>query len=719
MNITTIAGRVLVAALATAAGNAVADDDEVHRLITPESTVSVGAGSWSGDRPQFGIYDGMAEGKAYGLLDFDVRRRDDATGTWKIFTGRNIGTDAREVSGEYLVQGSSGFSVRYNEIPRDNPLTFITGMRGIGSTTLIVSGTGANALAPDDVRLGTERKQVDLGFYKNFLPGLDLNVNFRDERKKGTRLWGRGGQPEFAVEPIDATTRQLEVTLGHVAERWQLSGGYYGSWYDNHNTLVDSYYNGADTTVLANHIYLSLPLSNQAHQLFLNGGYNFTGVTRATFKFEYGRATQDEQLPTAGIAGLAYAGAPESVDGELVTTTAQLGLSSRPAPDLSLVAGLRYHHLDEKTPQARFVYITPSGTNVCGDTASTTCVDNTPLSFKTITGKIEATYRLPDDFSVIGGVERREQDRTVPVGTGSVTSAGVDTQRYVPFRAELDETTWRLQLRRALAESVNGSLAYLDSRRRGSELTRTNETESDEINPIHVADRDRQKWRLTFDWTPSDRLALQVNIEDARDDYLLDDVRPYGMKDGTARIYSLDATYTVTRNWQVTAWLSHDQTRATEVGQRAANGGAAPAEKDAELRDTGDAVGLGVRGRPTGSVRVGADWQWLRTVEKYDQSVALLGAGTLYPVSGTVTAQALPDIKNYVSRTKLFAEYALDANSEVRLDLIHERWKTDDWSWQFADGTAFTYGATNDGTVVSTRPRQTSTYGGVRYLLRF
>ena len=61
----------------------------------------------------------------------------------------------------------------------------------------------------------------------------------------------------------------------------------------------------------------------------------------------------------------------------------------------------------------------------------------------------------------------------------------------------------------------------------------------------------------------------------------------------------------------------------------------------------------------------------------------------------------------------------LNKNAELRFDLIHERWKTDDWTWQFSDGTPFIYGSTDDGTMVITDPDQTATFVGASYRYNF
>lgn len=689
----------LLAAYGPARADAVAAAVAVAEFSKPESAVAVGIGNWSANRPQQGIHDGMRNDGAYGQLDANIVKRDDATGTWTTFTARNLGTDTRELGAGYERQGDFGARLRYNELTRDNPYTFNTGTQGIGSTNLATSAV-ANPTR-SEVTLGTRRKQFDLDLVKHFSAELALNVSFKHENKDGTRQWGRGGAAEFSVEPIDATTRQIDATLSHTGKLLQLSGGYSGSWYKNANSLVTT-----ALTTGANTYYLTLPLDNQAHQLFLNGGYNFTPTTRGTMKVQYTRATQNEHLATADIAGLALAAAPTSLNGRIDTTLVQLGLSARPLRELAVVADLRYRNEKDKTPIA--TYVTTG--------AGPTIVHNTPYDYKTLAGKLEGTYRLPANFSLVAGVDLSKQNRTLPVGN---VVAGTDRERFVPFRTGLDETTYRVQLRRSLSDTVNGALAYLRGKRKGSALSGTEAAQSDMISPIHIADRTRDKWRLSADWTPLAALSLQFNYEDAKDEYRNDAARPYGLRDGKSNMYSVDASYTVDRNWQVTASYSHDDTRANQYNARWQNNtGVLEAQTLTHLRDMGDTLGLGLRGKPTGKMRVGADLQWTQTGADYPSDIAVTGAGgttTPYPAGSS----ALPNIKNQITTLKLFGIYALDKRSDLRIDLIHERWKTNDWSWLIADGSAFTYGTTTDGTQVLANPKQTSNFIGARYIYKF
>ena len=685
----------LAAALAGGYGLALAQEDpEIAALMKPESEVSAGLGYWSKDRPRLGTYDGMNQKGPYWLLDAFINSRDDARGTWFTLEARNLGLDTRELRADWLRQGNVGVFLEYSRTPRDEPYTVFTNVQGIGTNTQRVpttSTTGGGAL-----HLGTMREAFGAGFNKFLGGGYEFRVSAKSEDKTGDRLWGRGGAAEFAAEPIDSNTRQIDAVLSYTSKTFQLQGGYYGSWYTNRNSMVDT-----ALTTGASPFFLSLPLDNQAHQVFANGGYNISERTRATFKVAYTRATQDEQIPV-GTGVLVSPTAPTHLDGRLDTTLMQAGISQRTSTTFSWLASLRSYDSDEKTPQQRVVGPACPG-----------CVDTTPLTVKTLTGKLEGTYRLQADLSVTGGFDYTKQDRNIPFG--DLSPAGFDNQRYVPFRAELDETTLRLELRRSLAETVNGRVAVSHSKRDGSEFTRTNELQSDLINPIHLADRDRKKLRLMLDWAALQALNLTFNADYAKDDYGTSEGRPYGLIEGIAAVYSIDATYVINEKWQLTAWYTRDQTQATQLGQRSPSGGPVDTRKEANLEDVGDTFGVGARGILKANLKGGLDLLYSKNVNKYPESIVT--AGLPYP-AGTVGP--LPNITNKLTRVNLHAVYALQKNADVRVDYIYERWQTDDWSWLFANGTPFTYGvAPNDGTQVVQAPKQTSNFIGARYIYRF
>ena len=698
---------------------------DVLDLVKPSSSVSIGAGYLGGDdRRQLGTVGGVRDTGGYLLLDADVNRRDDATGIWQSLYATNLGMDSREIRAEYQQQGNQGVAVEYRQSKREVPYLVNTGVTGIGTATQYVPFPSITPGTGTDVQLGTERSKYGIEFFKYLMPSLKFKVNISNEDKEGDRIGRVGGQPEFAAIPIDWHVRKFDATFDYVLEKLQLSGGYNGSWFINDNDLLTVYRRGTGAFVNAYVPYhISQPLDSEAHQFFLDGGYSFTPTTRGTFKLSYTHATQDEHIPTSdittaipGVTGWPVsATSPSNLDGEVNTTLLQFGLTSRPMPKLNLLANLRYHKVDEQTPEWFVV-----------DTA--TDAHSTPFDYETLTGKVEGTYNLPQDFNLTAGIDYTDQDRTVPVGTLNVT--GQDTERYVPMRSNIDEITYRVQLRRSMSETVNGALAFLHSKRDGSAYSEAIHSEPgegihpDAIDPINIADRDRNKWRLTLDWIPSDALNLQVNYENAQDDY---SGHTYGLRDGSAWLFSLDTTYVISKDWQVTAWYSHDYTEANQRGWREGSPAAtgvtnAELDKWDNLEDTGDSIGLGMKGLINPKLKIGADVQWTRTRSEYNQEFTkLLGGGATY-IAGT--GGPLPDIESTMTRIKLFAEYALKKSADLRFDLIHERWDTNDWTWQFANGSPFIFGSgtgttSSDGTMITTEPEQNSTFFGARYVYKF
>jgi MtrB/PioB family decaheme-associated outer membrane protein len=679
----------LAAALLTVYGPAHAAEG----FVLEPNSVSIGVGGWSNDRPQQGRYDGMRDSGSNLLLDADLSKRDDATGTWLGLKARNLGLDNRELELEWLRQGDIGASLEYSRIPYDNPYIYNTGVQGIGTSTLrvptpsIVPGTGANA------ELGTVRDRLTAKFYKNLGIGLNFNASFRHEDKEGTRAWSRGGASEFAVEPIGSTTQQLEAILSYAKDRLQLSGGYYGTLYDNSNkTVVTSLTSLAAATTYN----LSLPLSSTSHEVFLNGGYDFTPTTRGTFKGSYSTVLQDEAIPSSNDTTLVWpAGqapsplAPKSLNGRLDTSLLEAGLTAKPMPKLSVLANLRYRDFKDKTPVQGLVFagVTPT-------------VFNTPFSYTNKTGKLEATYRLPESYSAVGGIEYKGQDRSVP-------NVGMT---WVPFRQTLNEMNYRAELRKSMSETLNGSLAYVYGNRDGSAYKVPGDAANplqDLINPLNIANRKREKFRALVDWAPIDKLGFQFTVEEGKDKY--GGPGQYGLQDGSASLYSVDANYALNTDWQVRAWYTRDQTKAHEITQQTATN-----LKHNDLSETGDSFGLGTSGKVSGKMKMGADLEQFKSVNQYLQTLA---GGTL--AAGTVPT---PNITNKLFRLKMFAQYAVSKTSDLRFNLIYEKWTTDDWSWMFPGGNAFVYGtggAPNDGTSVISDPRQDSVFLGVRYIYRF
>ncbi len=646
------------AAVLVGVGAYAAEGDEITALTKPESNIEFGLGYVNTDGLRFGQYSGLNEKGTYGLLGGSLIKRDDATGTWLNFSVRNLGLESRELRFEHKRQGNWGYFIEYGVTPRFNPYTVNTGLSGIGTATQTINGDALR-----DLVLNTKREAVTLGLSKNLPEGWDFQVRFKNEEKDGARQWGQGkgvvtvnnvavpAAVNFLTDPINQTTQQLDAVLGYTGKKLQLSGGYYGTLFENHNTVL----NVPNSTVFNQ---MALPPGNQSHQLHLAGGYSFTPTTRGTFKVAYAKATQNESffvVPTMNTR--------TDLGGAVDTTQLQMGIVARPMPKLSLRGNLRYEDKDDNTPLAQYTTV---------GTTSTLDGFNEPRSIRTLAGKLEASYALPLSLRLTGGVDYDEKNRN----TFRVAS--------VSQRERTNETAYRVELRRSMSETLTGALAYIHSDREGSPFLTTvrndNSLGLNFIAPIQLADRKRDKVRLSADWQATEQLSLQFRLDESRDNYGQRAGSTLGAQKGEASAYSVDAAYAFSDNWQATAWISRDDTRFEQLTRTSPN------TWQANLRNVSDSFGLGVRGKPLSRLEIGGD---LSQSDMRDENRQQTLAG----------AAVVPDISTKLTKLNLFGKYAVKKNVDLRLNYIYDRFSTDDWTW-----TNWTY---SDGTRVLQSPTQT------------
>ncbi len=673
IKLTAIAAATL-AALATLTPAQAAEDEDIVQLTKPESSVEAGIGYVNKDNQRFGQYNGLKDNGVYGLLDLNVVRRDDATGTWLKLSGRNLGLDNRELRFEHNQQGNWGYFVEYGQTPRYNPLDVNTRLVGAGTSAQTINGAAARY----NLEMKTQRDALSLGAEKIFIGGFSVQVRFKNEEKDGARMYGQGtpGTINFLTDPINQTTRQLDVVLAYTGERLQLSGGYYGTTFENRNNLLNV------TGGITGQTPMALPPDNQSHQLYLGGGYSFTSTTRGTFNAAYTHQTQNDTfivLPTLG--------GRTDLGGVVDTKLLQAGITSRPLPKLSLLGNLRYEDRPDRTPIDR--YNTPGGTQNG---------NNEPRSIRSLTGKAEAGYALPMGFRLTGGFDYDQRNRNFsPV-------------RVVSAREETEEKSWRAELRRSMSETTTGALSYVHSDRDGSPFLTTRRNDgtfgANLIAPPHLADRKRDKIRLSVNWEPTEELSLQFFADEALDKYESRTVLGMGPNNGKARNYAVDGSYRFSPEWQATAWYSRNETRADQatcatLTVDAVTGAmTCPASQAANLRNVGDAFGLGLHGKPLERMEIGTDVSYSDINDEYRQR-ALTGAAVT----------SLPDVSTKLTSLKVFAKYAIQKNAGIRLNYIYDRVSTNDWTW-----TNFTY---SDGTSVFQNPNQKVHFVGVSYFYRW
>ena len=800
---------ILAMAVLAAIGQARAQaTDEAKLLTEPQSSVSIGAAGVSGndkDRAQFGIYNGMRKDSGYLLLDLDYITRDNATGTWMTMQGRNLGLDNREFRAGVNKQGDWKIGGEYSEITRRSPFSVNTGMLNAGSTrptvvAIAVPGSGT------DLDFKLQRKALSGVVEKWITPGLKFEASFKNEDKDGVRQWGRGydcvayvcgasttaalNQANFLKnailmipEPIDSTIRQFDVKLSFHDEKLSLIAAYYGSLYTNSNgnispvvpnslyggngTLVGSLYPAVGTNIIAGggtslQNVLQLPMAlqpdNQAHQFSLAGNYAFTPSTRATFKYAYTHATQSKDFVSMGLGGSAPGA--ENLGGRMDTVAAQVGLTSRPIRDLSLLANVSYARKEDKTPNALynveakaiFPATTPASfTNINQIGVPGAVWNNNHVSNTNILGKLEASYRLPGDLRLTGGLDYKLVERLVPESRVEEALGGLG-----PLREKNTETGYRLELRRSMSETLNGSVGFSSSKRTGSDWTNLNTldpttaTGNNALNtflintycgglpcygqvqspetilglnantpfPMSMADVKRDKWKVTLDWMPLEKLSVQFMAEDGKDK----NVMPFdpvaggkGWRDSSVSFYGVDMAYALSDKWKLSAYASQgDQT----IHINHSTGYVA------DLRNRSEALGVSLSGQASTVLQVGANFTYVNDINKYGLAANTGTAGnrqtglTVTQPSANNLAQAtvgLPDVIFRKSIVSFYGQYTLNKKSDIRLDLAHQKAKYNDWVWG-SESAPFTYA---DNTIVKQQVDQNVTYVGVTYIHKF
>jgi len=784
--------KLLALALLAAFNPAFADSaDEVKDLITPDSSISVGLGATAGDskeKAQFGQYNGMRKDSGYLLFDVDFLRRVEETGTWTKLQGRNLGLDNRELLFGQQKQGDWKYSAEYNEITRTNPYNINTAMGGVESTQqsvfrLVTPGTGT------DYDLKTARKSVTVAGEKWFSANLQFEASFKNEDKSGTRLWGRGYDcagyvcgsagnltaaqtSAYALanvknalllmpEPINSSIKQFEAKLNFHDDKMLLSAAYYGTFYTNSNgsisqTVPNILNNGIglpgplfpvtpNTVIgftplsLQNVLQLpvALPPDNQAHQFSLSGNYAFTPTTKATFKYAYNHLTQDESFASQGLSG---APGTTNLGGRVDSTLAQIGLSMKPMPKLSLLANVRYENKEDKTPSALYnaeaVTLTPAVAGVSNAVYTNVGAywNNNHVTSSKLNGKLEASYQLPNNYRATLGVDYEAKEREVPTDITEEKVAGLSV-----LRARNKETGYRLELRKNMSETLTGAVSVSSSKRSGSDWTSLgtsaayvayrayygsqvpadllNQISATIVYPANMTDVQRDKVRLNASWNATDKLTFQFMAEDIKDSNETPS-NPLGGQRGRVggkqSTYSIDGSYAVSDKWKLTGYA----TRYSQTNYVDSSG------NWTTLDNRNDSFNLGLVGQPSARLQVGGTLGYMNETNKYGIIAPVTITGTppapfvvVQPTAANLAqaARGVPDVVFRTDTLNLFGKYSLEKYADLRLDLIHQRNKFADWVWGY-NGVPFTYA---DNSTVQQKVDQSVTFIGATYIYKW
>ena len=706
-----------------------------------QTTITFGLGLVDGaigDRALFGQYTGLgADRNVVAMLgiDYSLRKQDPAT--WVELQGANLLGDTRELSLVWKNPGSWKFAADYNEMVRYDPNRVNTGLIGFGSTApqvvVLPGGPGTGA----DFELKTKRTSLGLGFTKIINPSLQFSIDLKSENKDGARLFGTGMNCPTAIdpdcgpttgistgwallmlpEPIKANHSQIEARLSYAVDKLRVSAGYYGSFYRNANNTLNPGIPGSLNNPLGNPLplsarlqgYLSQPLAlppdNQAYQFDLSGTYAFTDTTRGNFKLAYASASQNADFASAGLVNAPVGVA--NLGGEVNTRMAKIGLTSRPMPKLSLLADLRYEDKDDQTP------INCYNNRNAGLIAPCTSVNplsttNRALSNTKTQGKLQASWQFNSDYRGTLGADFESIDRGVYTASSALSGLSA-------LRQDTNETTLRAELRRRVSEDLSGAFSMSSSRRDGSNWLKGNSgpgvTEvADPADPATgfltsavfmptLADRQRDKVKLFADWQPSDKLSVQVSAEVGQDNFSAPS--NYGLQSTRMNQVSIDGSYAINSSWTVNGYAS----QGVQTFNQARYAGYVMA-----FENTSQNLGMGVTGKASSKLRVGASLSYINDRSVYAQGLDAFGGAD--SVALLAATGGLPDIVFRQTVLKLYGNYAHDKGSAMRVDLMHQRSHVNDWAWGY-NGVPFSY---SDGSTVTQSQNQNVSFIGITYI---
>jgi MtrB/PioB family decaheme-associated outer membrane protein len=664
-----------------------------------EASISVGIAHVDGsgaDKAIFGQYNGLRDVSTAGSLGLDYSLRDPDAGKWVDFLGTNLLGDTRELEFAWKNPGVWTFTAGYGELTRNEPLIVNSGLGGVGTTALsinklLAAGSGA------DLDLSTKRTSLGLGFSRIISPQLQLSVDVKTEEKNGARLFGALVNNGSCVsvgsvvcldilsalllpEPINSYHSQLEARASYTLENLRVHATYYGSVYSNSNATL-SPVSGAATGIVPNYL-VALPPDNQAHQFDLSGSYDISKATRTTFKLAWATAQQNADFPT-GLAGPLVSIANGSVlvtspGARVDTTLAKFGFSSRVSTQLSLLGDIRYEDKDDKTNLFNY--------NLNSANFSST---NHHLPNQKLQGKLQASWQFNSHHRGTLGADYESIDR----GTYTASSilAGVSA-----IRQKTHETGVRAELRSRVSDELGGAVTLSSSQRDGSSWLQaaipgaTGVTEvadsalTQAVLMPTMADRQRNKVRFSADWQPNKDFNLQVSAEESHDSY--SSPSSLGLQDARVRQLGLDWSYNLSSAWALNGYVS----QGTQTMNQSLAAGSVLA-----LDNTNLATSIGLIGKLSSTVRMGANLGYLDDRTVYAQSAA----------------NTLPDVSYSETSIKVFATYQIEKNATVRLDVVHQKVSTDDWTWK---NVTF-----SDGTTVRDNPRQSVNLIGVSYVYQW
>jgi MtrB/PioB family decaheme-associated outer membrane protein len=680
------------------------DASNVDALTQIRNFIEFGIGWVDGGSARFGRYNGLDRDGGYGVLNIDWHARaahDAEVATFTRLQARDLGLDTRRVDLAHGQQGRWVLRAGYAELPMRRSDDARTIFRGAGGNALTLPGDWVRAqntagmsqlgASLQPIAIGHERRRGMLGFDLLLARGWQFDSQVRHERKEGIKTIGAvignsGGNPRAVIlpEPIDYTTREVELALRHFTPARQVEIRYLVSLFDEGQGALswqNPYATIGGWQASVGHPtgfgQMALPPDNQFHQLSLLAGFNFAHGLRLVGDVAVGRMEQNETFLPYTINPVLAASIVQplprsSLDGRIDTTVANLRLTGRGFERIDWSLSGRIDDRDNRTPRDEYVYI--AGDSALQNVAANSSFRrfNEPASYRDSRLRADAGWRVKPRTRLTASLEQRETERTYSE------------------RERADETTFKLGFRHAAGERVALALRVERADRDGSTYHGnepflsgyapgyTSNVAGQWENPpllrkSHLADRVRERAGASLTLTPNEAWQIGFDVQRVDDDYRRSEL---GLTDASSDIYTIDIGWVPSLRWSVYAFASDERLAMRQTGAsiRTATREADALDPARRWRaahdDRIDTHGAGVTFKPSsGRLQLGFDWVDARSVTDIDVSVG-----------SALTARALPSNRTRLKSASLRADYAMAPKWTLTLRLMHEHYRSSDFT---------------------------------------
>ncbi len=726
-------------------------------LKRPTNFVEIGAKNVVHDSAKFGEYNGLDESGVYGVANIDVRGGDayedgDGTTRWQI-KGADLGTTSRSIGGSISNQGLWDLQINYDELRHNISDTYQTPQQGhmggnhftfptafgafngqANPSSRLMSPTKLGLFDTKDVH--SDRKNTTFGASYTFSPQISLQFDFNHLDQDGAKLIAVGalggvhavtGLPaasnrswraeavNIIMNPTNYKTDTVNLALNWTGDKGHLTAGYYGSFFrDGYNSVSSQnamYATGA-TPVAGTYQtnVMSTAPDNQLHQFNLTGGYAFSPATKLAGGFSYGRNTQDNSY-LAGRPEIVLA--PRSnLNGEVITTHADLKLTHQATKDLSLSGGIKYNERDNQSPSNMYQYFAING--ISTNPAAVDSAANAPYSNRKVQVELAGDYRLSKGQNVRLAYEHEYIKRWCDDYAISGANCLVNPSN--------DEDKLGISYRLKALENVSFNAGYTYAKRRDdfqgnaiTPLAGLNTLTPDDVNALNYpgfiahpyAQRDQNQVKAGVNWQATEKLDLGLSGRYVHDDY---DVK-LGAQNGHTESINLDATYAYTENGSISAYATW-QNRESKFKSGAAGLGASNEQPSyallvaptniwsSKLEDESTAFGLNARhkGLLAGKLELIGDFSYSLDKSKYSTKNWLANCAT----DKVFSCGDLPDIKNRLITFKLAGNYQIHKNGKLELGYTYQHLESDDYYYN-----GYQYGYTPNRVMPTNEQEQT------------